>query len=506
MIDLYYSDKPFSHFYNLEDIVDETCTEDALVAWSHAVELAVDRSISTSHRLNPVVHPWPSLHPSFKGKCNAKKALRKTNQNCIREDPTGAFNPATEAFSTKARQVVRQVRRLKSSRGALKAFSETGDPIRVERQRLQITREWSVILNAKGFGSKWASWILAFELIPFVPVLIPNLDILDLCIEVTEMHCNSLCRQEAAARRDSFRHRIKVDHDDGFLSLSYRILRGKSAPPLNEVPFELESPASLVRSRKGDSVIRLKKMTQFRCDSVACFGEATVKLLSQSGLDLKFSVVSGIVPAKGCLRQTCYAMTTCEIQDAFNTFWSQYWLRDDISETQSGEHWSSFVEQMDNVGFPQLPEIEVKLDSLSIWMDAIRGLKNGKAHGTDGWRYDEIKKLPEPCIHDLAAILAKGARFGLSRSLMAAKTTLLAKIPDPQSLHHIRPITVLGVIYRLTGRVIFKQVVQTWKNSMPLLISGGLPGRGVKDLAYLLKHRIELAINNKAQLGGFTLD
>lgn len=41
---------------------------------------------------------------------------------------------------------------------------------------------------------------------------------------------------------------------------------------------------------------------------------------------------------------------------------------------------------------------------------------------------------------------------------------------------------------------------------MPLLISGELPGRGVKDIAYLLKHRIELAIQNKAQLGRFTLD
>ena len=77
MIDLYYSDKPFSHFYNLEDIVDETCTEDALVAWSHAVELAVDRSISTSHRLNPVVHPWPSLHPSFKENVMPKKLFGK---------------------------------------------------------------------------------------------------------------------------------------------------------------------------------------------------------------------------------------------------------------------------------------------------------------------------------------------------------------------------------------------------------------------------------------------
>jgi len=128
-------------------------------------------------------------------------------------------------------------------------------------------------------------------------------------------------------------------------------------------------------------------------------------------------------------------------------FSSQYWQRDLVSETQSDEPWHAFVEQMNQVGFPQLPEIDIKLGSASLWMRAIRGLKSGKAEGIDGWRCDEIKKLPETCISDLAAILARGARFGLSKSLMAAKTTLLAKIPDPKSLHHIRPITILGVIY-----------------------------------------------------------
>ena len=146
------------------------------------------------------------------------------------------------------------------------------------------------------------------------------------------------------------------------------------------------------------------------------------------------------------------------------------------------------------------------LTSVSLWLKAIRGLQNGKAHGIDGWRYEEFKKLPVSCIRDLAQILSRGAQFGLSRSLMAAKTTLLAKNHDPKSFHQIRPIAILGAVYRLTGRVIFQQVVSVWKSKLPLLVSGGLPGRGVKDLAILLKHRIELALKTKAQLGGFTLD
>ena len=283
-------------------------------------------------------------------------------------------------------------------------------------------------------------------------------------------------------------------------------MRGTSPPPLHEVPYELVAEAKLLRSKKGDSLLQVLGDSCFQPNSDASFGDAVIRIPRQEGHNVKFSVVSGTVPAKGLLKQKRHAMTTCEVQDAFNSFWSQYWMRDSEEEAMSPEPWQPFVDQMDSVGFPQLPDIDVCLDSVSLWMKAIKGLKSGKAHGVDGWRYDELKKLPEPCIRDLASILAKGARFGLSKSLMTAKTTLLAKIPEPKSLHHIRPITILGAIYRLTGRVIFKQVVRTWKTSMPLLISGGLPGRGVKDLAYLLKHRIEMAIQSKAQMGGFTLD
>ena len=506
LIETCYQDRPFSQTFNLDDIIDEVQTEAALLAWSGAVELAVDKAVQISHRLNPLVYPWPSLHPKYKGRCNFKKTFRTSNRCTVRDDPTGSFNPVTEVFSVKARQIVRQVRRLKSFRRALKAFSNNGNPLHLERQRLQLVKEWKTILEAKGFGHRWASWILAFELVPFVPVGIPSCDILDLCIDITEMHCNMVCRQETSAKRDAFRHRIQVDHNDGFLSLSYRLVRGSSTPPLHEVPFELSAEAKLLRSKKGGSSLQIFSDCCFQPNSDASFGNATVRILRQEGHQVHFLVVSGVVPTKGLLIQKRHAMTTCEVQEAFNSFWSQYWMRDSQEETKSQEAWQPFVDQMNQAEFPSLPDIDVRLDSVSLWMRAIKGLKSGKAHGIDGWRYDELKKLPESCIRDLASILSRGARFGLSKSLMTAKTTLLAKIPDPKSLHHIRPITILGAVYRLTGRVIFKQVVQKWKDVLPLFISGGLPGRGVKDLAFLLKHRIEMAIQSKAQLGGFTLD
>eukprot|EP00435_Cladocopium_sp_Y103_P073917 s162_g45.t1 len=501
-----YNNRPVSSVFDLSSIDDEKKTEQALLAWSSSVELAVDKALNISHKLNPLVQPHVGLHPKYRGKCNVKSVFKPRANGGVSEDPTHGYTPDAEVFSMKAKQVVRQVRRLKSFRRTYKALSNSGDPQKILQLQRQLQYEWKIILHAKGFGSRWASWILAYGLVPFVPIHLPDIELLDICIDITEMHCNLICRQEARNRYQSFRHRIRVDQEDGFMSLSYRIVRGASAPPLYEVPISKSSLACLVRSSKGKMSLKLADNVSFRVNAAAWFDDFEVFLTHQVSDRVFFTTQASNIPVQGCLTQETVAMSTVDIQEGFNHFWSEYWLRDSVSEATEPPAWESFVEEIEQSGMPQYPNIEVSLQSVSLWMHAIKGLKAGKAHGVDGWRYEELKALPECCIADLASIMAKGAQYGLSKSLMAAKATLLAKVPEPLSFHQIRPITVLGVLYRLTGRIIFQQIVRVWKSSFPLLISGGLPGRGVKDLAYLLKHRIEIAISNRSQLGGFSLD
>eukprot|EP00435_Cladocopium_sp_Y103_P066489 s149_g28.t1 len=506
LIDTCYTTKSFDHVFDVQTINSAEQVGQALLAWSHAVEVAIDKALSLAHRLNPVVYPWPSLHPKFRGRCKVKTAGDRPMNGGVRDDPTGAFTPDVETFSLKSKQVVRQVRRLKSFRRALKAFSDTGDPNLVQSRRFQLQHEWNVIREAKGFGSRWSSWILAYELVPFVPLNVPDMQLLDVCVDITEMYCHLTCQQEARNRYHSFRQRIRVDHDDGFLSLSYKIVRGQTSPPLTEVPFETSATATLLRSRKGSMSLRLSQDMKFQVGSLAHFGDAQIKIHRQVGRTVFFSSTAHNIPAQANLVQKSVAMTTEEIQDAFNSFWTKFWLRDSVDETTSMQHWSSFVQEVVDSGLSQRPPIDVSLDSLPIWMETIKSLKARKAHGIDGWRYEELKKLPASCIRDLAKIMSVGAQYGLPACLMAAKTTLLAKVPGPESLHQIRPITVLGVLYRVTGKVLFSQIAKSWQSTLPMLVSGGIPGRGVKDLAFLLKHKIERALSNKSQLGGFSLD
>ena len=87
-----------------------------------------------------------------------------------------------------------------------------------------------------------------------------------------------------------------------------------------------------------------------------------------------------------------------------------------------------------------------------------------------------------------------------------AKTVLLAKVAVPTSINHARPITILSCLYRLFSRFVFRHTASVWKKFLPFPISGRLPIRGAKELAFVQKRSIEDAIESGVELGGFSLD
>ena len=74
-----------------------------------------------------------------------------------------------------------------------------------------------------------------------------------------------------------------------FLSVSYKIVRGSSAPPLHEVPFQVSTSASLVRSRVGHTLLKLERVVHFSVGCTAVFGEADIRILNQSGDKISWS-------------------------------------------------------------------------------------------------------------------------------------------------------------------------------------------------------------------------
>ena len=182
------------------------------------------------------------------------------------------------------------------------------------------------------------------------------------------------------------------------------------------------------------------------------------------------------------------------------------WLRDKRTEQFEDETWQPFLDVLSNANLPVIPEISYPFDDVDMWWKLVRSLPSAKAVGPCGWSNDELKCLPKACIRDLAKIFSAVSATGFSSGMMMAKTVLLSKVPLPMSMHHARPITILSCLYRLYGKFIFKVTAQQWKIFVPYEVSGGLPGRGVKELAFLQKRTIEKALMSGSSLGGFSLD
>ena len=89
---------------------------------------------------------------------------------------------------------------------------------------------------------------------------------------------------------------------------------------------------------------------------------------------------------------------------------------------------------------------------------------------------------------------------------MQSRVTLLAKTQIPKTINDARPITILSCLYRLVSKIVFKQVTRAWVKVLPLQISGGLPGRGVRDLAFEQALVVEQHVQAKLPLGGSSID
>lgn len=64
---------------------------------------------------------------------------------------------------------------------------------------------------------------------------------------------------------------------------------------------------------------------------------------------------------------------------------------------------------------------------------------------------------------DFADIINAHLDNGLSKNFLVARTVRLWKIAQPETIHHGRPTTIFGVLFRLITRHIARQLMSHWK-------------------------------------------
>ena len=482
--------------------------ESTLQFWSQTVEQAVDMTLQMQHKNDPLRFPLAGLPKKCFGRCQPRQLLQRPHVNPPKKDAFHGYDPPDEVFREKTKKKVKQVRRIKSLLRAISSanhyqqLSDTGwDPVIYN----QISHEWKVILEAKGYGKSWKHWVLQFECIPAISLQIPSYDELHLMAQLTEHDCNMACNFESSNRQKNHKRMFQIDIKEGSGKMVYRKVKHNPIKTLSGIPIQTKCEGMLCRLTKGPACIRLTHDTLFQTETEATFGNSTIKILRQDGRRLLVQIVDGILPQQASVIQKSFAYSPSQIHSEFKNFWEPIWLREHDNDQYDINQWQSFQEEIADISFPNY-DLSVNLDCPEIWESTIKRMKKGSAHGVCGWRVEELCLLPKVAIKHLSKIFSRLWHTGLPESLMKARTVLLSKRTEPRGMQDSRPITILSVLCRLASKIIADQLLSQLAVKLPPQISGGLPRRGVKDLSLLQHFQIEKALCDGRELGGFTLD
>ena len=208
----------------------------------------------------------------------------------------------------------------------------------------------------------------------------------------------------------------------------YSILRQGRPKPLKDVPIAMTAKATMLRSTKGHTKLRLQDKIELRIlGAEAEFGTAKIRIREQRGETITVHNEEGSMPTQGTLVQRQVATTANEVFKVVEIFWGAIWQRETREETEDTEAWASIQQELEELTLPEGLDRKIEMRDLQKWKDTTRSMKTRKAPGFCGWRSEELKQLPDAQLEELIDIAQQifDGQFG-SRS-MQARVVLLAK-------------------------------------------------------------------------------
>ena len=194
--------------------------------------------------------------------------------------------------------------------------------------------------------------------------------------------------------------------------------------------------------------------------------------------------------------------TQCQAIDTFNNAWDEV-----FACNIAAEHPLKMLEVIwpyikDHTKQFECPPI----DAHELWL-TVQARKPQAAPGFDGWRTQELQKLPEACFKPFAEVFAQLELTDepLPTTLTCARQMILNKNGSAHPMQK-RLITVLPILYLAYSGARFRQL-RTWQiQSMPRQLVGGVQGRNMSCIQTHLKLDIDVAESQGFDLIGLKLD
>ena len=145
------------------------------------------------------------------------------------------------------------------------------------------------------------------------------------------------------------------------------------------------------------------------------------------------------------------------------------------------------------------------LEGCHLWK-TLRRMKSKSAAGCDGWRVDELKRLPVPLLDRLASLFNVIEDTGAwPKALTVGIISLISKGEGTSPLK-LRPVGIMSVIYRLWASTRVADVM-TWQETwLDNSLHGFRRAHGAEDVWWEQALCVEQALLTSSTMVGVSLD
>ena len=133
-------------------------------------------------------------------------------------------------------------------------------------------------------------------------------------------------------------------------------------------------------------------------------------------------------------------------------------------------------------------------------------MKSNTACGCDGWRMDELKRLPVPLLDRLASIFNAVEETGSWPAALTVGIVSIISKGEGTSPLKLRPIGVMSCVYRLWAATRVGEVLAWQDKWLHRCLHGFRSGHGAEDVWWEQALAIETALLNGEELFGLSLD
>ena len=380
--------------------------------------------------------PFP-VQKSMTGraKTTSVTAVRPGLRPPMRVGRPGDFQPHFFGASWRHVQWVRQVRRLQSYMRCVQHCDPHGP---------HASNLWASIMRAKGFQGGFCQWWMicdsrvhgAPHLIPWFP---PGFNIAGKIFESVALAVRSLETELCRTSKQYAKLRRAKNPN--------QIFRDLKAAPENGVDYLLQPlKAKIVEVRPDDLSIVVDPPQPWHGSlPIWCQGVQLNPIhVSDDCLWLQSTLPCEL---GGTISQLKCTGTKDDLAAAFIDSWKERW---DRHRDVPASRWDTIL----SFAREKLPCVPMQLPSLTptSLSGVISTKKATSAGGLDGVSVADLRSLPREALQNICSMFREIEATGSWPSqMLLGKVACLAKVEDPRTVMDYRPITVLGMLYRVWG-------------------------------------------------------